>query len=296
MMKVKGMDVKGAFVVITGGTDGIGAATARELHQRGAHVTIIGRSREKGAELVAQSAAVVQGGQFRFIPADLSLMANIEDVVRQLQQALPRIDLLIHCVGILIAHTEYTTEGIEKDFAVSYLSRFILTRDLVAKGLLSAGGLMLNLSASSPKIPKMARLEFGDLAVVERRVGMQSHGQAQMANDLFSMEAAQRWGLAVIGYGPGSVDTKIRRELPQWLVKIGQLFFLGSTRKPADVGQELAEIITTQTPPSGEAWFFDRTGRFVPDPFVTDQQRRFELWATSEALAAKALRAKALLI
>ena len=53
---------------------------------------------------------------------------------------------------------------------------------------------------------------------------MQSHGQAQLANDLYSLELSRRFGLSVIGYGPGSVDTNIRRELNPIMVtlKIGR--------------------------------------------------------------------------
>ncbi len=283
------MKVKGKTVVITGGTDGIGAATALELQRRGAHVWIIGRSQTKGHQLVLTAAKAQQGGSLHFLQADFSLMQNVLTAVEQLRTHVMHVDVLIHCVGILIAHKEYTEEGIEKDFAVSYLSRFVMTKALVAQQLLLPGSNVVNLAASSPKIPRMAKLEFNDLAVVESRFGMQSHGQAQMANDLFSLELAQRWNLSVVGYGPGSVDTNIRRELPRFLVQVMKPFFAFFTRKPAQVGQQLADILETQFPPAGEAWFFNKRGRFAPDAFVRDDSRRKALWAVSELLEQKAV-------
>ena len=283
------MDVRQKNVVVTGGTDGIGAATALELVARGAQVTIIGRSRSKGEALVRKAAQIVGGGKLEYLEADFSLQSQVLATVETLGQRLKSVDLLVHCVGILIAHKEYTAEGIEKDFAVGYLSRFVMTKALVNRGLLKAGAVMINLAASGPKIPKMAKLEFNDLAVVEARHGMVSHGQAQMANDLFSVAASSRWGLSVVGYGPGSVDTGIRRELPQFLVALMSPFFVFSTRKPAAVGLQLAEILKKQTPPAGQTWFFDKNGRFDPDGFVTKTTRVSELWSVSEALAKKAL-------
>lgn len=275
-------------VVLTGGTNGIGAATALELKKRGAHVWIIGRSAEKGNRLVQQAANESDAGSLAFLQADFSLMSNVRQTVETLQQTIRHIDILIHCVGILIAHKEYTREGIEKDFAVGYLSRFVMTRELVQQGLLTGDSLMVNLAASDPKVPNMARLEFDDLATVEARYGMQSHGQAQIANDLFSLEAASRWGLAAIGYGPGSVDTGIRRELPRVLVTLMKPLFWFTTRQPAEVARQLAGIIEHEAPPPSSTWFFNKKGRFEPDPFVLDSKRRADAWSVSERLSAKA--------
>lgn len=283
------MEVKGKIAVVTGGTDGIGAATALELARRGAQVWIIGRSQNKGERVVAAAAQSDGQGSLQFLQADFGLMSNVIATVGQLQERLPRIDLLLHAVGILIAHKAHTAEGIEQDFAVGYLSRFVMTKALRERGLLDRESLMLNLAASGPRIPKMARMEFDDLAAVEARYGMQSHGQAQMANDLFSLAASERWGLSVIGYGPGSVDTSIRRELPSLIVTLMKPFFAFTTRKPAQVGLQLAELIEQQAPPPGATWFFHKRGRFTPDPFVLDTGRQRALWSVSEALEQKAL-------
>jgi NAD(P)-dependent dehydrogenase (short-subunit alcohol dehydrogenase family) len=283
------MNISGAIAVVTGGTDGIGAATALELARRGAQVWIIGRSQAKGERIVAEAARLENGGRVQFLQADFSSMAAVIATVEQLRQLLARVDILVHCVGILIAHKEHTSEGIEKDFAVGYLSRFVMTRALVERGLLDARSLMINIAASAPRIPKMALMEFNDLATVEARHGMVSHGQAQLANDLFSLAASERWQLSVIGYGPGSVDTNIRRELPSLIVTLLKPFFAFFTRKPEQVGLQLVELIEQQAPPPRTTSFFYKHGRFTPDQFVLDLRRQQALWSVSEALEQKAL-------
>lgn len=282
-------DFKKKKVLITGGTSGIGAATAVMFANLGADVLIIGRSDIKGQSVVEKVKADKALGTLSFLQADFSLMQTVLETAEKITELMPRIDLVVHCVGILISRTEHTPEGIEKDFAVGYLSRFALTNALVEKGMLSTESIVINVAASGPRVPRFARQEFDDLAVVEARVGMQSHGQAQLANDLFSLELSRRFGLAVIGYGPGSVDTGIRRELNPRMMKLIKFFFMFTTRQPEQVAQQFADILRNQTPQAGQTVFYNKKGNFVPAAFVQDEKRRNDLWNVSDILLKKAL-------
>jgi NAD(P)-dependent dehydrogenase (short-subunit alcohol dehydrogenase family) len=51
------MKLEGIAVIVTGGASGLGAATARELASRGAHVVIADISDEKGKAVAAPSTA-----------------------------------------------------------------------------------------------------------------------------------------------------------------------------------------------------------------------------------------------
>lgn len=273
----------GMTAVVTGGTDGIGAATALALCARGASVIIIGRSPEKAAA-VTDRADTSRGGSVTALTADLSLMSNVTEVVGRLAGMVERLDVLVHAVGILLTRTEHTVEGIEKDFAVSYLARFAFLEKARERGLLHAGTRMVNISASSPKIPSYARMEFDSVEEVTARVGMKSHGQAQLANDLLTATAPRRYGITAVGYGPGSVRTQIRREVPALLRAVMAPFFLLSTRSPQDVAAQLVDIITTPELPQDTASWFDKEGRFSPDDFVTSPGRQQDLLATSVKL------------
>ncbi|MEM6519856.1 MAG: SDR family NAD(P)-dependent oxidoreductase [Cyanobacteria bacterium P01_C01_bin.70] len=276
-------------ILITGGTDSIGAATASLLVNLGADVYVVGRSAEKGKALVAKVRGETAAGQLTFLQADLSLMRTVLQSAEKLTELMPHIDLLVHCVGILINRAEHTAEGTEKDFAVGYLSRFTLTNALVESGVLSSQSIVINVAASGPKIPRFARLEFDDLAEVEARVGMQSHGHAQLANDLYSLELSRRFGLAVVGYGPGSVDTNIRRELNPTLRKIVKPLYMFTTRKPEVVARQFADILRDETPQAGRTVFFNKKGSFTPDAYLLDEARRHDLWSASATLLTKAL-------
>ena len=277
------MNTKTALVV--GGTDGIGAAVALELFQQGARVIIVGRSGEKARKVVEASKMLQSKGTIEAIVSDCSLMKNVKATVRQLRETIESIDILVYTVGILITKTEHTAEGIEKDFAVSYLSRFVCTEELHKQGLLTETTIMLNVAASAPKVPSYAQMEFSDVAEVQSRVGMKSHGQAQLANDIFTQFAAARYSITTIGYGPGSVNTNIRRELPRFLVALVQPFFAFSTREPQEVGRQIVSILSQKNLKKGQAQYFNRHGVFSVNPFIANTRRQSEVLATSLKLS-----------
>jgi hypothetical protein len=157
------------------------------------------------------------------------------------------------------------------------------------QGLLTNATILLNVAASAPKIPSYAQMEFSNLQEVQSRVGMKSHGQAQLANDIFTQFAASRYGITTIGYGPGSVNTNIRRELPKFLVALVQPFFSFSTRESKEVGQQLVSILADANLKKGQAQYFNKRGAFSVSPFIADARRQNELLATSLALSDYAL-------
>lgn len=279
----------GLTAVVTGGTDGIGAATALELRARGADVTIVGRSPAKAEAMVARAAALPGPGSLRAITADLSLMRTAREIGERLADEIGHVDLLLNAVGILITRTAHTEEGIELDFAVGYLSRFVLMETLAARGAFTPTTRIVTIAASSREVPKFARLEFDDLAAVEARTGMTSHGQAQLANDLLTAQAAARYGVTAVGYGPGAVDTSIRREVPALIRTLMKPFYARSTRRPEQVGRQIADIFADPTLQPGDTAYFDRSGRFPTASFIADDARQAALLRTSIALTEKAL-------
>lgn len=279
--------LEGLVAVVTGATDGIGAATALLLNQRGATVHAVGRSPEKAARVQARAS---RPERFHFHLGDLSSMRETLALARRLGAAVPRVDLMVHAVGTLLPRHVTTPEGLEANFATSYLCRFLLTRELLPSLERSPSPRLVNVAASAPRVPAMARVDFDDLAAVRDRVGMRGHGQAQLANDVFVVELSRRTRVRATGYGPGNVNTGIRREIPrlfQWLM---WPFFVWSTREPEAVAVDLVSLLTGADPGAG-ARFSDRGRPFTPDSFITDEARGRALWSASEALVQHALQA-----
>ena len=88
----------GQIALVTGGSSGIGAATARELAQRGARVVLAARRAE---ELAAQSQAIeALGGAAWAIPTDITDPAQIAALVERSIERYGQIDILVNNAGI----------------------------------------------------------------------------------------------------------------------------------------------------------------------------------------------------
>lgn len=88
------MKLENRVAVVTGGTSGIGAATARVLANEGARVVIAGRSVEKGQELAERL-----GGRVKFCRTDVRDEASIRDLIESTAKDLGRIDCLFNNAG-----------------------------------------------------------------------------------------------------------------------------------------------------------------------------------------------------
>ena len=89
---------KNKTAVITGASSGIGAATARELAQRGLTVVLVARRRDRLEQLVTEIKEA--GGQAEAIPADLTLESDRQRVFDQVTSSHQNIDVLVNNAGL----------------------------------------------------------------------------------------------------------------------------------------------------------------------------------------------------
>lgn len=119
-------------VVITGGTDGIGKALAALRLQRGDTVVVIGRSAEKGQAFLGAARELGAGERAFFVRADLSLTAESSRAVAEITARFPVVDTLVLCARHYRTERVETAEGFEENFALFYLSRYLLGHGLAA--------------------------------------------------------------------------------------------------------------------------------------------------------------------
>lgn len=91
------MKLNGKVCLITGGSSGIGAATARELASRGADIALCGRAAEALAPVKRDVEALDR--RALAIAADVADPAQAAGCVRQTIDAFGRLDVLVHCAG-----------------------------------------------------------------------------------------------------------------------------------------------------------------------------------------------------
>ncbi|MFO7611773.1 MAG: SDR family NAD(P)-dependent oxidoreductase [Clostridia bacterium] len=123
-------EIDGSFVVITGGTSGIGLETAVKLSRAGASVLITGRGRDR-LDAAKHDIDMRSGNPVRAMPLDLSSFQSIYSFSEKLIDIHGTPDVLVNNAGVYKRRFEKSAEGYEMTTAVNYLGPFYLTRLLL---------------------------------------------------------------------------------------------------------------------------------------------------------------------
>jgi NAD(P)-dependent dehydrogenase (short-subunit alcohol dehydrogenase family) len=110
------MRLDGKAALITGGTSGIGRATAVLFAQEGARVTITGRDEARGAEVVEEVRGA--GSEGLFVRSDVRVAADCERAVRETLAAFGRLDVLFNNAGVYVANDVVGCDEDEWDLQV----------------------------------------------------------------------------------------------------------------------------------------------------------------------------------
>lgn len=262
--------------LVSGATSGIGAQVAQELSRRGFRVIGIGRSPQKARALEAAAPGLkLLTGDIGSIPDAARLAAEANALAGP-----AGFGIVVHCAGTLKPTSAPNADGVDSNFATSFLGRVALTRGL----RLAPGWRLVNVAAAEHGVlPSTMRMELRTPSDIGS--GMRSHGQAQLANDLWTAQLA-RSGVAAFGYGPGSVDTEIRRELPALVTALLRPVFAVDTRTPRAAALDIVRLVLDRALP--DSGFASRSGLFQHDPFVLDASRQEALVRLCDSLLERA--------
>jgi retinol dehydrogenase-14 len=203
----------GRTVLVTGGTGGIGKATAAGLAAMGARVAITGRDRGR-AETAAGDIRLDRGTPVDVFVADMSAAAEVRRLASEVLQALPRLDVLVNNVGGFWNTRHLTVDGLEHTFALNHLAPFLLTHLLVDRLVESAPARVVTVSSDAQRL---GRIDFADLQGERSWSGQRAYNQSKLANVLFTYELARRLrgtGVTATVLHPGIVLTGFGAEDP----------------------------------------------------------------------------------
>jgi short-subunit dehydrogenase len=141
------MDVRNKRILITGGSSGIGLATAGELVRKGAKVFIVGRRGSAVEEVVRELRA--QGGQADGADADVATPAGREKTLAAARAALGGLDILINNAGgVRAGRLEDTPEqDIRKMVEVNLLAPILLTQAALPDLRACGDGMVVNIAS-----------------------------------------------------------------------------------------------------------------------------------------------------
>ena len=185
------------IIVITGASDGIGAAAARALAKAGHQVVLVGRSPDKTNRIAAELRADAHLADFTDLGAVRALAAD-------LLAKYPRIDVLANNAGGVPSarSRQVTGDGHERAFQVNYLAPFLLTTLLLDRLIESRATVI---STSSPG-NRLGRIDLANLDGDKRYRGVNAYNNAKLAQILFTRELDWRYrpqGLASAAFSPG---------------------------------------------------------------------------------------------
>ena len=204
----------GKTVLVTGGTGGIGLATATGLAGLGAHVGIVGRSATRGEAAAQAVRRHAPSAEVDVFEADLSTQAEVRRLAAEVKDAYPRLDVLVNNVGGYWAHRHVTADGLEHTFALNHLAPFLLTHQLRDLLVASAPARVVTVSSGAQA---MGRIDLDDLQGERSYNGQRAYNQSKLANVLFTYELARRLegtGVTATVLHPGVVRTGFGHEDP----------------------------------------------------------------------------------
>jgi NAD(P)-dependent dehydrogenase (short-subunit alcohol dehydrogenase family) len=202
----------GQTVLVTGGTGGIGKATAARLAAMGARVGITGRDIARTRAVAAEIAAASGNPAVDPFPADMSSQAEVRRLAGEVLAAYPRLDVLVNNAGGFWAHRHVTADGLEHTFALNHLAPFLLTSLLLDRLTASAPTRIITVSSGAHA---RGRIDFDDLQGERNYSGQRAYSQSKLANVMFTYELARRLdgtGVTATALHPGVVRTSFGAE------------------------------------------------------------------------------------
>jgi NAD(P)-dependent dehydrogenase (short-subunit alcohol dehydrogenase family) len=267
--------VSNRTIVITGGSDGIGAAAARELTREGNQIVVVGRSPQK-----TQAVAEEIGADF--LLADFSKLDDVRALAAQLLEKYPRIDVLANNAGGIMGERTVTADGHELTFQINHLAPFLLT-SLLRERLVESSATVINTSSVANRL--YGRLDIDDLDAEKKYTPNLAYGNAKLANILFTKELDRRYGadgISTAAFHPGVVATGFSAGTTSALRHVYQGVLSRFLLTPAK-GADTLVWLATSTP--GVDWkrgeYYAKRKPAKMNPQASDAELAARLWDRS---------------
>jgi NAD(P)-dependent dehydrogenase (short-subunit alcohol dehydrogenase family) len=272
----------GKVALVTGGTSGIGKATAMALAAMGADVVVVGRDRERGERAAAEIRAQT-GSRVDLALADLASQAGVRELAEGFKGRYDRLDVLVNNAGLVQSTRTESPDGLETTLAINHLAPFLLTNLLLDTLKESAPSRVVTVSSEAER---WGNIDFDDLQSKKKYRGFPVYGMTKLANIMFTYELAERLegtGVTATCMHPGAVNTRFGTNNSGPMTILFRAFkpFMRTPEQGADT------VIWLAASPEVEGV----TGRYYsdrkplePKKIANDPEARRRLWEESERL------------
>lgn len=269
-------------IVITGASDGIGAAAARRLHADGHRVVVVGRDPDK-------TAAVAREIHGDWHVADFTRLDEVRRLAATLSDEYPRIDVLANNAGGVFGGKTITVDGHEKTFQVNHLAPYLLTT-LLLDTLLRSRATVVQTSSVAARL--YGRLDLGDIDDPDRYSPDKAYGDAKLANILFTRELHRRYhddGLDAAAFHPGFIASSFASDTTSLRMRMVYNPLGRRLIRSPDRGAD--QLVWMSQTSAGDAWesgayYESRHAARRSSPQASDAGLALGLWELSAALVA----------
>ena len=143
------MRLEGKVAIITGGSSGIGRATAELFAKEGAQVVVADYNARAGQEVV--QAIKGTGGDALFVEVDVSDAAQVQRMVQAALEAYGGVDILFNNAAVLIFGTVLDTseEAWRRVMDINLTGVFLCSKAVIPHLIERGGGAIINMSSST---------------------------------------------------------------------------------------------------------------------------------------------------
>lgn len=231
-------DLEGRVAIVTGGSDGIGLATAALLARRGACVAICGRRQER-LEL-AKAAIEAEGGTVEAIRVDVSDFGTLAAMIADIGKRHGRLDMLVN--NAMSTHyapiDRLTVDQWRKDFTVNADAAFVATKAAMPIMAQGGGGSIVNVASTCG---------------IRAAANMASYSASKAALVHFSAVAAMEGalqGIRVNAVVPGQVQTAGTEEFaaraPQIAARTAEAIPMGRGGRPDELARAIVFLLSDE--------------------------------------------------
>jgi NAD(P)-dependent dehydrogenase (short-subunit alcohol dehydrogenase family) len=208
---LRGINLSGKRVLVTGVSAGLGVETARALAAHGAEVIGAARDLSKAQGATEQvRAQAARGGSLHLVQLDLASLDSVRRCADGLLAAGEPFDVIIANAGVMACPKGSTVDGFETQFGTNHLGHFVLVNRIAS--LLRPGSRLVNLSSAGHRYadvnledPNFEHSPYAEFT---------AYGRSKTANVLFAVEFDRRHkasGVRATAVHPGGIQTELGR-------------------------------------------------------------------------------------
>jgi NAD(P)-dependent dehydrogenase (short-subunit alcohol dehydrogenase family) len=211
---LRGLNLEGKRILVTGASAGLGVETARALVARGARVTGAVRDLKKAQAATAdiRAAAAAGNGSFELVELDLANLKSVRACADGLLAKGELFDVVIANAGVMATPFGHTADGFETQFGTNHLGHFVFVNRIAP--LIRAGGRLINLSSAGHRF---SNVDLSDPNFEQTSYEpFLAYGRSKTANILFAVAFDRRHrerGVRAAAVHPGGIQTELGRHM-----------------------------------------------------------------------------------